>query len=437
MTNTRPKIRTGAAVAHFAIAGLLALSGTAAASGFALREGSADWMGNAFAGDTAKAYDASTVWTNPAGMVRMNWNEIDISANAILANSTFSGGNTIGGGATAGGLGSNVIEPAAIGGLYGLWSVSPQFKLGLAVDSPFGQRVTNPTNFVGRYQSLVSSISDVQVAVAAAYKINEQWSVGGGPVLDIFSARLTQALNLGPLAAAGDPVADLHGSDTAVGFNAGVMYQATPDLRFGADYRSRIQHNISGTQSVTTPGLVPLLSPATAAFLAAQNSPAGTKITLPDSLTLGVYWQATPALALLADAGWTHWGLLKTINVVPTGLGAQANAIAENWNDTVSVSVGANYQLTGSLMLQGGAGYDQSPVKVSNRTSRIPDSDRYLLAIGAQYEVIKNVTLQVAYAHIFFASASIANSASPTAGTIAGSYSTSAETVAVGLKVKF
>ena len=37
----------------------------ALASGFALREGSADWMANAFAGDTAKAYDAATAWSEP------------------------------------------------------------------------------------------------------------------------------------------------------------------------------------------------------------------------------------------------------------------------------------------------------------------------------------------------------------------------------------
>ena len=46
-------------------------SGAAVASGFALREGATDWMANGFAGETAKAYDASTAYTNPAGMVRL------------------------------------------------------------------------------------------------------------------------------------------------------------------------------------------------------------------------------------------------------------------------------------------------------------------------------------------------------------------------------
>ena len=44
----------------------------AIASSIALREGSADWSANAFAGETAKAYDASTAFSNPAGMTRLN-----------------------------------------------------------------------------------------------------------------------------------------------------------------------------------------------------------------------------------------------------------------------------------------------------------------------------------------------------------------------------
>ena len=268
----------------------------AMASGFQLREGSADWMANAFAGDTAKAYDASTVWSNPAGMVRLNQSEIDGSINGIFPNATFSGANFFGPGRPGSGTtGGNLLEPAGNGGLYGVWSMAPDFKFGLGIGSPFGQRVTNPTNFVGRYQSLVSSVTDVQITMAAAYRINEQWSVGVGPVVDVFKARLTQAVNLGVLSGiAGDPVADLHATDVSLGFNVGVLFQATPDLRFGLDYRSRIQHDINGTQTVSVPPLVGLLSPATAAFLAAQNSPASTKITLPDSVTAGLYWQATP-----------------------------------------------------------------------------------------------------------------------------------------------
>jgi long-chain fatty acid transport protein len=411
----------------------------AQASGFELREGSTDWMATAFAGDTAKAYDASTAWSNPAGMVRLDQSEIDGSINGIFPSTSFSGANFVGPGVTTSGTTSgNLIESAATAGVYAVWSVTPDFKLGFGAGSPFDQRMDNPGTFVGRYQSLVSSITDEQFTISGAYKINEQWSIGGGPVIDFFSARLTQAINIGPASAVtGDPDADLHGDDTAAGFNLGLLYQPTPDLRFGLDYRSRIQHNISGSQSIYVPPLLSLLSPATAAALNAQNSAASTSITLPDSVTGGVYWQATPQLALLSDISWTDWSLLQSINITPTSPLAAPTTIMENWRNTVAVSVGANYNLTKALMLQGGVGFDQSPVTESTRTSRIPDSNRYLINIGAQYEVLPNLTLQVAYSHIFFDSAELTSQASTTSGVLVGKYTSSADTASLGVKYRF
>jgi long-chain fatty acid transport protein len=427
-----------AAVAGAIAACIIAHPNPLAAAGFALREGSADWMANAFAGDTAKAYDASTVWSNPAGMVRLNQNEIDGSLNGIFPNSTFSGANFVGPGiATPGTTSGNLIQSAATGGVYALWNLTPDFKLGFGADAPFGQRVSNPGNFVGRYQSLVSSISDEAFTISAAYRINEQWSIGGGPVLDVFTARLTQALNTGPLAALGDPAVDLHGDDVSAGFNLGVLYQPTQDIRFGLDYRSRIRHDINGTQSVFIPNGISAFAPPVAAALAAQNSSAATSITLPDSVTLGFYWQATTQLALLADIGWTDWSLLKSISITPASAFATPTSIQENWRNTVAVSVGANYRVTQELMLQGGFGFDESPVTDSNRTSRIPDANRYLIGVGAQYDVLPNVTLQVAYAHVFFDSAPVTTQASATSGVLVGTYNNAANTASLGVKVRF
>lgn len=432
----------------------LAAAGSAHAAGFALNEGSADWMANAFAGDAAKAYDASTAWSNPAGMTRLVTSEFDASVNGIFPSMKYSNGTS----QTQGADGSNLISAAATAGIYGVWSVTPDFKLGFAADSPFGQRVANPGDFVGRYQSLVSSITDMQFLFSGAYRINPQFSIGGGPVLDAFSSRLTQAINPAPLAYSvggapaaagagildaqyGDPVGDLHGSDTALAFNIGAMFEATDDLRFGIDYRSRIQHNITGTQSIYVPAgyasntVFSLLGPELASGLSASTSSAKTSIILPDSVTVSGYWQANQQLAVMASFGWTDWSLLQSIVVTPSSPAAQGQTIPENWRNTWTASVGTNYAVTPALLLQGGLGFDQSPVTDSNRTSRIPDSDRILLGIGAQYEVLPGLTLQAAYLHVFFASAPI--SASGTGYQFSGSYSDSANTVSLGMKYRF
>jgi long-chain fatty acid transport protein len=416
-----------------------ALCGHARAAGFALREGSTDWIANDFAGDTAKGYDAATVWANPAGMTLLTHNEIDGSLNGIFPSINFSGANFVGPGITTPGTtGGNLIQSAATGGVYGVWTLSPDLRLGFAGEAPFGERLSNPTAFVGRYQSLVSAITDEQFTLSGAYRVNSQVSIGGGPVLDFFSTRLTQALNTGPTAAlTGDPVADLRGYDVSVGFNLGLLYQATPSLRFGIDYRSRIQHDFTGTQSIYVPPLITALSPVTAAGLGALNSAAGSKITLPDSATFGAYWQVTAQLALMADVAWTDWSLLKSIAIVPTTPGLPTTTIPENWRDTASVSIGANYRLTRQLMLQAGAGFDQSPVTDSNRNTRVPDSNRYELAVGAQYDVLPNTTLMAAYLHSFFASAPVTTQANATSGVLVGTYTAAADVASLGVKIRF
>jgi long-chain fatty acid transport protein len=411
----------------------------ARAGGFALREGSADWMATVFAGDTAKAYDASTVWSNPAGMVRLDANEFDASVNGIFPTTEFSGANYVAPGITTPGTtAGNLIQTAVTAGLYAVWNASPDFKIGFGADSPFGQRITNPSTFVGRYQSVVSSISDTAFTVSASYRINDQFSIGGGPVVDYFAARLTQAINVGAISAlTGDPAADLSGSNVGVGYNLGLLYQPTQSLRFGIDYRSRVVHNIDGTQSVFVPAALGALSPSTAASLNGLNTAATTKITLPDSVTLGAYWQATPRLALLSDASWTDWSLLQAIDVTPTTQGVPGTVLTENWRNTFAVSVGANYQLMPQLLLQCGVGFDQSPVTNQNRTSRIPDNNRYELGLGAQYEILPNLTLQVAYAHLFFPSAPVSTQASTTSGVLIGTYGNAADTASVGVKWRF
>ena len=436
---TSGSILRGAVCAGLGAAVLAGGPGPALASGFALREGSADWMANAFAGEDAKAYDAATVWANPAGMVRLDQSELDASVNGIFGDIRFSGSNSNPtGGQVVGSQGSNVLQAAATGGSYAVWPVGPNLRIGLGIDTPFGQRLSNPTDFVGRYQGLVASITDTAFAPALSWQITDRLSIGGGPVIDYFTARTTAAFNTGPTSAVtGDPVLDVHGDDVGAGFNVGLLYQVTPELRFGLDYRSRIRHTATGSQSIYVPPLLASGSPPTAAALAAADSPSHFAITLPDSVDIGGYWQVGPAVALLAELQWTDWSVLHDINVTPGNAGAPGSTLVENFRNSWSVAVGINDRVTRQLMLQAGIAYDESPVTDAARTSSIPDSDRVILGVGLHYDVTERLTLQAAYAHLFFAPAPINQSVSPSAGVLGGSYSSSAETGSIGLQYRF
>ncbi|MCB5945058.1 OmpP1/FadL family transporter [Acidocella sp. KAb 2-4] len=415
-------------VSALALLSALGAAGPVFASGFGLREGSADWLGNAFAGAPAKAYDASTVWSNPAGMALLDNDELDAAVSYIGPYTSFSGTAAAPTTAPVPGVnGGNSIAPAATGATFGVFTLAPAWRLGFSVTAPFGERVAYPADFVGRYQSLVSNITDVNLGIALSYKVNDHLAIGFGPNFDYFSARLTQAEFTGVNALAGDPVGDVHGNSLGVGYNLGVLYQVDDTLRFGADYRSRIRHDIYGAERVSFPAAYGVPTMYTAAT---------TTITLPDSLSIGVYKQLTPQLALLGSVEWTDWSLFNTLNITPRN-GSATTIIRENWRNTWYVGVGANYQLTDKLMLQGGVAYDQSPVTDSNRTTRVPDGDHYDLGVGAQYQLLPNVRLELAYLHVFIPHGHINNSAGATAGTITGNYTDSDNSVTAGVNVRF
>ena len=414
------------------------------ASGFGLREGSADWLGNAFAGGEAKAYDASTVWSNPAGMALLEDDEFDGAVSLIAPSTSFSGtaSNPLTAGNTSGVHGGNAIAPAAAGDAFGVLVLSPNWRVGFSLTAPFGERVSYPADFLGRYQSLVSSITDVNFGLAVSYKINDQLSVGGGPNFDYFQARLTQNLNVPVLSAltGQDPVASIHGNSLGVGYNLGALYRLDDATRIGIDYHSRIRHDISGAQSISIPAIYSLFSPGTAALLAEANSRATTSITLPDSVGVGIYRQLTPAWAVLGSVEWTHWALFNTLNVTVTN-GSGNTVLNENWRNTWYVGAGTNYQLTDRLMLQAGAAYDESPVTNENRTTRVPDADHYDIGCGAQYQLLPDARLELAYGHIFTPGGTIKNTASTSpitpSGTISGRYAASDNSVTAGVNVTF
>jgi long-chain fatty acid transport protein len=439
------------------------------ASGFALHEQSAEGLGDAFAGQTAKAYDSSTVFYNPAGMARLDSNEVGASSAWIAPQAVFHGTNSsVLGGNVVGATGENAIKAAAIGSVYSVWNANPDWKLGLAVTTPFGMRSDYKENWVGRYQALASDMTDIDFAVAASYRVDDHLSVGGGPRSDYIKARLSEAINFQPIglqtaaaagaaagqyAAAGqallaaqsaalaanaqtwgDGLGKVEGDDFGYGYNLGALYEFNNETRVGLDYRSRVSHTLSGTVIYQTPSLLSAAGPAVAGQFANQNVTA--KITLPDSLNFGFYHDVNSRLAIMSDIQWTHWSLFKELNV----LGANGQAVSsttEDWQNTWFLSLGDNYKLDDKWTLHSGIAFDETPVKTAYRTARIPDSNRYWLAVGASYSVTPAADVHLSYTHIFCDKASINESANQLAGVLTGSYDNSIDIASLSFAVRF
>jgi long-chain fatty acid transport protein len=412
----------------------------AQASSFQLREGDPDWLANAFAGTAAKSYDAGTVWNNPAGMTLLTSNEIDQAANYFAPGIRFSGNNIVGGKDVPGSNGGNGTPPEVTAGLEGVWNASPDLKLGAATETPFGLRTAYPDDFVGRYQSLVSSIFDLQLALAAAYRLTPHLSIGGGPVLTYFHARLTQAINTTAfLPNAGDSIVDIHGDDIAAGYHFGALYEFSKGFRVGLDYHSRIGVNVTGQQRIAIPQAIMAQSPFVAAVLKALNQPAATQIALPDDATLSTYYDINSQWSVMTTVQWTDWSLIKAISVQTPG---SVESTPIGFRNTWMGAIGANWRPPSAprLMLQTGVLYDEGANTDATRGPRLPDEDRIGAGAGFTFAITPNLSLRAAYLHEFpgFGDNKVDYTNNfPNAGTLVGLYNNDADVISTGIALKF
>jgi long-chain fatty acid transport protein len=414
-------------------------AGQAHAAAFQLREGDPDWMANAFAGIAAKGYDAGSAWNNPAAMTLIGGDEIDSGANYFDPGIRFHGQDVVNGVAVRGYEGGDAAFGAVSAGSETVISASPDLKFGMAVEAPFGLRTSYPSSFVGRYQTLVSAIEDFQFAPSVAYQVTPQLSVGGGPVVSYFRARLSQAIDTTIYDRnAGDPTIDIRGDDIKPGYNIGALYQFTPALRVGIDYHSRIGQNVVGKQQATVPEALTRQIPFVAAVVDALNQDVTTQIALPDYLTGSVYYDVTPEWAVMATGQWTDWSLLKTLTI---NTPAMEEATPLTFRNTWMESVGVNYRpgWLPKLMLQTGLLYDEGAATNVTRGPRLPDEDRIGATGGFSYQITPNLAFRASYLHEFAAGSNNIDYTNkfPGAGSIVGTFADNADVVSAGIKMNF
>lgn len=420
-----------------AIAAVLAAH-DASASGFALKEQSTTYQGTSFAGATAGALDASTIFFNPAGMTSVAESQVIGSASYIMPQAEFSGGSTFRatGGAVPGDRSpDDGATDALVPSLYALLVLDERARVGIGINAPWGLATEYESDWVGRYHALKSELTTVNIQPSFAYRVLPQLSLGAGLQIQKADAELSQAVDFGSIGASfgvpgllpgnADGRATVAGDDTEVGFTVGLMFEPRQGTRIGASWRSAIIHELEGT--------VRYDSVPAALRGAFPDSNGSAELALPDVVALGVYHELSPQWAVMADVAWTNWSLLSEL-AVDAEVGPDSE-VPYDWEDTWFFSLGAHYRPTDNWVLRAGIAYDQSPIPDERRTPRVPDEDRYWVSLGAGYKLNKSLMLDAAYTHIFVEDASI--DLAGTTERLTGSYESAVDIFSVQVKYVF
>ncbi|GMQ91092.1 MAG: outer membrane protein transport protein [Gammaproteobacteria bacterium] len=412
----------------------LFISAQSYGAGFAIIEHSVKGLGNAFAGGSASAEDATTIYFNPAGMSRLQGKQLIVGTHIIMPSANFKdqGSVDVTTAPLTGGDGGDGGVTAVVPNLYWTFPINEKMRFGLGINAPFGLSTEYDSNWQGRYHAIDSLVETVNINPSLSFKLNDKASIGFGINVQYMSVELSNAIDLGLITSGGggvpqaeDAIGEVDGASWALGFNVGFLYQFSEKTRFGVAYRSKIEHTLDGGDAKFY-GVNPTGS-GKLAFLQSSNTFVNTgveaDITLPESLSLSIFRQMNPKWAIMGDITWTRWSRFKEL-VIEYDVGAQGNTVTpENWDDSLRISFGANYKLNDKWLLRFGAALDETPIpSAADRTPRVPGNDRKWLTFGASYKGPGKVSFDMGFAHLFVSDTKINNTTS-LGHTLTGKYS--------------
>ena len=377
------------------------------ASGFQLREQSPSAQGNSFAGISAGGSDIGSMFFNVATLTRFEGNQAvlgfsSVTPSARLADGQASRATILGATPILGSAGGDAGRQATLPVLYALWSLSPDVKLGLSINSPFGLGSEYQAGWIGRYHAVKSEIKVIEVAPHLAWRLDPHWSVGAALVARHVDAELTNAVDFGAIGAAlsipgsipggQDGTARVTGQQWKAGYKLGVLFEPSQTLRFGAAYHSRIDFTLKG--AVSYEGVPTALK---AAFPDGAATPIAHQ---PATASLGVAWEAVPGLTFQAEAARTFWSSFQDIRI-EFASGQSASVTEEKWKDTWFLALGLTWRPNTTWTFRTGLARDQAAASDTYRTPRIPDADRTWVSGGVGYTFSRSLGLDLGYSYIF------------------------------------
>jgi long-chain fatty acid transport protein len=397
---------------------VLAFSTPAWSGGLALYELGTPDVGTAAAGWSARAQDASTALTNPAGMTRLDRSQMLAGAQPLYVNAKFDTDSSTFGGGDGGNAGG--LVPAA--GLYYVHDLTREWKLGVAAASYFGLGLDYNDKWAGRYYVTKAELLTFGITPTVAYQVNSWLSIGAGPSFIYGSLEQEAAIN--NALAEGDPNfpdGRIEAEDDDFGYGGifGVLIEPREGTRFGSTYLTKVDLEFKDVAKLKN------LGPTLSALLAGVG---GTKvdleITVPQMLMVSGYHDLTPDLAIMANFGWQDWSEFGKTQVTVSSTTTTKLTQDRNLKDTWHVALGAQYRFMEKWLWSVGFAYDSSPVDKDDRTPDLPVDRQIRYATGLQYDWGENVTLGAAYEYLDAGEAKIDQQGGPLQGDLKGDYKT-------------
>lgn len=327
------------------------------------------------AGQAARAQDASTIVTNPAGMTRLPEHMFTGGVQALGGNIDYqldndrlqSPGNVMKFTPNASAFYSQHIND----GLYAGIGLYGNYGLGIDYGNWTGERLIKKSTMVA-----------MTLSPSLAWKLSERVSVGGSVNLNYGFLSLTRDVD------GGDQKDKDH--DWAMSYRLGMMMQLTEQTRAGITWNSKTDYRFNVNGKARFPNLPNV----------EYNLPISAQVRAPQQLMLSLVHDLNAWWSVMGDLGWQDWSQFGAPQVTVSGDTLDKTS---RMKDTWHTALGVQYRPTPQWRLNVGVAFDSTPYRSqSDVAMTLPTGDEWRFGTGAQYQLTpaSNIGFAVEYLHM-------------------------------------
>ncbi|HDR2517849.1 TPA: outer membrane protein transport protein [Enterobacter ludwigii] len=327
------------------------------------------------AGQAARAQDASTLMTNPAGMTRLD-------------DSMITGGLQLMGGDISYQMDDDVPGKRSPGNVMNLFPNASLFYT-----QPLGETVTAGIGLYGNYglgidfgnwagDRLIkkSTMVALTLSPAIAWKLSESVSVGFGPGINYGFLSLTREVNNN------DEKQTDH--DWAMNYRLGILMDLTSQTRAGMTWTSKTEYDFSIDGKARFPN-----------FPGAQfDLPLTAQIHAPQQVMFSLVHDINNNWSVMGDLGWQDWSAFGSPKIT---IGDQALDRTNRLKDTWHYAIGTQYRPNELWRINAGVAYDTSIYQSQDDVAiSLPTGDEWRFATGAQYQISSDSNIGIALSYL-------------------------------------
>jgi long-chain fatty acid transport protein len=275
---------------------------------------------------------------------------------------------------------------------YASYKPIKNLSVGLAVNTPYGNKLAWPDDWKGRYLIQNLSFQAITFQPTIAYKFGDYVGIGAGFVIANGTVDLNKAVPID--GASSDGTMNLKGSTTQYGWNAGIMVHPFKGLSLGLDYRSEIKMAVKNAS-------VKFNVPASVAINFPDNQ-ADVTLPLPANLDFGISYEINDKWMIGLDLNYVYWNVYDSLvfnfhTVTPT---VQRTATPALYEGQMITRIGVQWKACKVATLRVGGYYDPSPVQDDYLHPQTPSADEIGLTCGISIYPVKKLSIDASFLYL-------------------------------------